>query len=116
MGAGETTQMDEEFLSLSLAERKAIISHGTALRLSDLRKRLFLAENKIRHYENEYGTTLHHLETAGLPDDAGYEMHEDYIMWRHWAGVADHTGEDITTLERIARHGLYLGDASCACQ
>jgi len=29
------------------------------------------------------------LDDRGLPDDAGYEMHEDYIMWHHWAAVAD---------------------------
>jgi len=28
------------------------------------------------------------METEGLPDDADYELHEDYIMWRHWTAVA----------------------------
>jgi len=116
MGASETTQIDEEFLSLSLAERKAVISHGAALRLSDLRKRLFLAESKVRHYQEKYGKSLSHLEVTGLPDQAGYEMHEDYVMWRHWAGVVIEAKEDITALEKIARHGLYFGDASGACQ
>jgi hypothetical protein len=111
MGVSDTTRMDEEFLSLSLSERKAIISHGTALRLSDLRKRLFLAENKVRYFEEKYGTTLSLLEDTGLPNEAGYEMHEDYIMWRHWAGVAEKAKEAASALERIARHGLYLGEA-----
>jgi hypothetical protein len=108
MGVSDTTRMDEEFLSLSLSERKAIISHGTALRLSDLRKRLFLAENKVRYFEEKYGTTLSLLENTGLPNEAGYEMHEDYIMWRHWAGAAEKAKEAASALERIARHGLFL--------
>ncbi len=110
MGIRETTQIDEDFLALSYSERKAIISHGTALRLSDLRNRLFLAENKVRQYEQKYQTTLSRLEDHGLPDDAGYEMHEDYIMWRHWAETIKETKQAIEALEKIAVHGLYLGD------
>ena len=116
MATRETTQMEEEFLSLSLEERKAIISHGTALRVLDLRNRRFLAENKLRQYEEKYQMTLSHLEDTGLPDEAGYEMHEDYIMWRHWARVVDETKQAIVALEKIARHGLYLGDVARACQ
>ena len=112
----ETGHIDEEFLALSPAERKAVIRHGTAFRLSDLKKRAFLAQNKVRHYEEKYGTTLSHIELAGLPDDADYEMHEEYIMWRHWAAVVEEVEEDITALERIARHGLYLGETPGACQ
>jgi hypothetical protein len=105
------TQVDEAFLSLSIDEQEAIISHGVALRLSDLRQRLFLAESKLRQYEEKYGTTLARLEASGLPDDAGYEMHEDYIMWRHWAGVANQAQQGISALERIAWRGLYSGEA-----
>lgn len=114
MGMRQTTQMDEDFLSLSLSERKAIISHGTALRLSDLRNRLFLAKNKVRQYEEKYQTTLSSLEDHGLPDDAGYEMHEDYIMWRHWTEAIKETKEAIEALQKIALHGLYLGDPANA--
>jgi hypothetical protein len=67
---------------------RAIISHGTALGLPELRKRLSLAESKVRRFEEKYGATLAQLDADGLPDDAGYEMHEDYIMWDHWAAVA----------------------------
>jgi len=116
MGTSDTSQMEEDFLSLSPEERKAVISHGTALRLSDLRNRRFLAENKLRQYEEKYGTTLSHLEGTGLPDEANYEMHEDYIMWRHWAKVFDETEQAIAALEKIARHGLYLGNVAHACQ
>jgi len=51
-------QVEKTFLSLPQEERKAIISHGAALRLSDLRKRLFLAESKVRHFEEKYKVTL----------------------------------------------------------
>lgn len=115
METRQTTQMDEDFLSLSYSERKAIISHGTALRLSDLRNRLFLAENKVRQYEQKYQTTLARLEDQGLPDDAGYEMHEDYIMWRHWAEAIKETKQAMEALQKIALHGLYLGGGPRAC-
>jgi len=82
-------QIEQTFLSLPREERETIISHGTAIRLSNLKKRLFLAESKVQHFEEQYKVTLAQLDDRGLPDDAGYEMHEDYIMWHHWAAVAD---------------------------
>ena len=108
MNTGVEMQVEKTFLSLPREERETIISHGTALRLSNLRKRLFLAESKVRHFEEEYEVTLAQLDTDGLPDSAGYEMHEDYIMWHHWAAVADKIKKDIASLEEIAQQGLYL--------
>ena len=108
------TQIEKTFLTLPPEERDAIISHGVALRLSNLRKRLFLAESKVRHFEEKYKVTLAQLDADGLPDDADYEMHEDYIMWHHWAAVADRTKKDITSLEEIAQQGLYMGELSYA--
>jgi len=112
MNTGVKTQVEKAFLSLPREERKTIISHGTALRLSNLRKRLFLAESKVRHFEEKYRVTLSQLDTDGLPDDANYEMHEDYIMWHHWAAVANKTKKDIAALGEIAQQGLYLGELS----
>jgi hypothetical protein len=114
MDTSVKTQIEKSFLSLPPEERDAIISHGVALRLSNLRKRLFLAESKVRHFEEKYEVTLSQLDADGLPDNADYEMHEDYIMWHHWATVADKTKKDITSLEEIAQQGLYMGELSYA--
>lgn len=83
-------------------------SHGVALRLSNLKKQLFLAESKVAHFEKQYQTTLLQLEGKGLPDDAGYEMHQDYIMWHHWASVINKLEPDIAALEEIAQQGLFV--------
>ncbi len=87
-----------------------MISHGVALRLSDLQKRHFLAQSKVQQFEEKYHLTLEALEAEGLPDDAGYEMHEDYIMWRHWAEVLEETEDRIASLQKIAEEGLYAGE------
>ena len=83
------TQREKVFLSLPREERETIISHGTAIRLSNLKKQLFLAESKVRHYEEKYKVTIVQMDAEGLPDNAGCEVHEDYIMWHHWADVSD---------------------------
>ena len=108
--------IERAFSSLPFEEREAVIRYGVAFRLSNLRKRLFLAESKVRHFEEKYNTTLAHLSTEGLPDDATYEMHEDYIMWHHWSTVAHKVKQDIDSLQEIAQYGLqweYLADVSC---
>ncbi|MEA3310225.1 MAG: hypothetical protein U9Q70_12050 [Chloroflexota bacterium] len=114
MEIGVETQVEKIFLALPREEREAIISHGAVLRLSNLRKRLFLAQSKVRFFEEQYGTSLTQLDAEGLPESAGYEMHEDYIMWHHWAEVVEKLKEDIVSLEKIAERGLYLGELSHA--
>jgi hypothetical protein len=113
-GTGVTGEMEKAFLRLSPEEREAVISYGVALRLSHLKKRLFLAESKIRHFKEKYRISLGELEARGLPDDADYEMHEDYVMWQHWAGVANKAKRDVDVLEKIAQQGLYLGETKYA--
>jgi hypothetical protein len=106
------TPVEKSFLSLPESEREVIISLGAALRLSYLRKRLFLAESKIQRFEKKHGMTLAEVEAKGLPDDADYRMHEDYVMWHHWGGVASQIKRDIDQLETITEKGLLLGDST----
>jgi hypothetical protein len=109
MSTDALTQIERVFSALPRAERETIIRHGVALRMADLNKRLFLAEGKVRAFTERYHTTLEQLDATGLPDDAGIEMHEDYIMWHHWTDVAQQTARDIAALQKIAQHGL-LGE------
>jgi len=106
MSAEPTTDIERVFSSLPSEEREMIIRHGVALRVANLQKRLFLAQSKVRQFEEQYGSTLEHLETEGLPDDASCEMHEDYILWRHWTSVVQKTTRDVNSLQDIARQGL----------
>jgi hypothetical protein len=101
------TALERAFAALSREERETIIRHGVALRVADLKQRLFLAQSKIRLFAERYQTTLEQLEAVGLPDDASYEMHEDYIMWHHWAAVAQKVAHDIQALQMIAQEGLF---------
>jgi len=101
------TQIENTFLALPPLEREAIISHGAAIRLSSLKQRLFLAQSKARSFEEKYQTTLDALNDGGLPDQADYEMHEDYLMWMHWAEVSAQCEKDIASLEKITSRGLF---------
>ncbi len=112
MSTDAISEIEGDFSSLPREEREVIIRHGVAFRLSDLRKRLFLAESKVRHFEEKYKSTLDQLDLNGIPDDASYEMHEDYIMWHHWDAVVHKAKQDIDSLQRIAQHGLHLREVA----
>jgi len=104
-----TTQIIEDvFLTLGSEERAAVITHGAAFRLSDLRNRLFLAQSKVKHFQAKYGKSLEEMDRDRLPDDADYEMHEDFIFWHHWSDAADVAEREIHTLERIIQFGLHF--------
>ena len=107
-------RIEDLFSALVPEEKASVISHGVALRLSDLQKRLFLAKSKVQRFEDKYHTTLEELDAQRLPNDASYEMHEDYIMWHHWAEVVGETKDRIASLQEIADQGLYAGEISGA--
>ncbi len=111
MDALMTRQIEELFSSLGTEEKVNIISHGVVLRLSDLRKRHDLAESLVRQFEEKYGVTLNTLEREGLPNTSDFKMHEDYIMWHHWADVVEETKSRIASLEKIAQQGLYTEES-----
>jgi len=106
------TQIEKTFLALPPLEREAIITHGAVIRLSSLKQRLFLAQSKVHSYEEKYQTTLDVLNDSGLPDQAGYEMHEDYLIWMHWAEVVVQCEKDLAALEQITSRGVFSGETS----
>ena len=110
MPAEVITQIEITFLSLARLEREAIITHGAAIRSSSLKQRLFLAQSKARSFEEKYQTTLDALTDSGLPDQAGYEMHEDYLMWMHWAEVIAQCEKDLAVLDKITSRGVLGGE------
>ncbi len=103
-------QIEHDFLALPQTERRTIISYGAAFLLADLRKRLFFAESKVRYFEDKYSTQLTHLDADGLPDDAGVDLHEDYIMWHHWTAVASQLRGDIAALQAVVTPRILTGD------
>ena len=103
--------IESKFSSLPDEEKVSVISHGVALRLSEWKKRLFLAESKVRFFEEKYRMSLAELDTKALPDDADHEMHEDYIMWHHWTEAVEKARKQVIDLNAIAVYGV-VGEGS----
>jgi len=101
-------KIEDRFLLLSTEEKRAVISHGIAFRFADMNKRLFMAMSKIRFFEEKYGINLSELNERGLPNNADYEMHEDYIIWSHWSEVAEKVKKQIEILQPIAEYGVVI--------
>ncbi len=100
-------------LNLPPDEQAAIVEYGAMLRLADLRRQLFDARHHIAELTAKYHTTLAELERSGLPDDAGYEMHEDHILWHHYAEQAAKAENAVAALEEALKSsGGALPDAS----
>jgi hypothetical protein len=104
------TEIEEKFSTLPDKDRETIISYGASLRLASLKKRIFLAEQKVKFFENQYKTTLKRIETRGIPDDAGNIAHEDYIEWSHWVKAAEKCKKEIELVQGIVEHGLRTED------
>jgi hypothetical protein len=93
------TPVSDVFATLPREDQEEIFNVGTAFRLLDLQKRLALAQENVKEFEAKYGATLDMLESEGLPEDAGYEMHEDYIEWHYWERVRKKTQDTLDVLK-----------------
>ena len=94
--------LDRIFHSLSPEDQAEILSVGAAFRRLSLQKRLTLAQARVQAFEVKYDTTLDQLEANGLPDDAGYAMHEDYVEWHYWSRVLEQNRKTLDTLAPIS--------------
>ena len=103
--------IEKLFDSLAEEEKTAIITHGIAFYLSAIKKRLFLAQAKVRDFEKKHRTTLEELDSNGLPDDAGFEMHEDYIMWHHWNEMSQKLKKQIENYRTAEMIGFSSAEA-----
>lgn len=92
----------EAFFQIPEDERASVLAFGIAMRVSQLRERLFHAQAKVKEFQEKYKTTLAALDANGLPNDSSPEMHEDFILWHHWDEQAHETASKISLLEQLA--------------
>ncbi len=86
---------------LPVEELTSILRQGAILRLPYLENRLLQAKEQVNRFEAEHGTTLDVLRVQGLPDDADYKLHEDFIEWEYWSDVLEQTGVTVGNVKVI---------------
>lgn len=92
-----------DIAELPSREMLSILRQGSVLRLPHLEARLRQAQERLTHFEGVYQTTLNHLTTHGLPDNANYQFHEDFIEWEYWQDVVSETDNIIKNVKRILK-------------
>ena len=80
-------------------EVKSIIHQGVMLRLPLFEGRLTLAREKIEQFQKKYQTTYKNLKSKGLPNNADYQFHEDFIEWEHWERIYKQAASIIRVLK-----------------
>ena len=94
----------EIFSTLTEEDRKAILDVGVAFRRVEIEKKLARAQSIIQNFEKQFGMTFERLEEEGLPEDADYRMHEDYISWSHYTRVAKKAQETLRALDALSEN------------
>jgi len=72
---------------LPTEEKGMVLGIGSMMRAWEVQKKIDLARHKIEQFESKYGTSLSALQERGLPIDADFRMHEDFIEWEYWADI-----------------------------
>ena len=97
----EPELLERAFHSLAPEDRAEIFSVGAAFHRLNLAKKTERAESKVRELEARYHTTLTQIEAVGIPDDADYGMHEDYIEWHYWSRTLEQSQKALSTLSAL---------------
>ena len=97
----EATVKILDWLELPTPELIPILHQGAILRLPYLQSRLEEARTQVNAFQNKYATTFSNLHEHGLPDNASYEMHEDFIEWEYWTEVSQQTTAALKNVELI---------------
>lgn len=92
-----------DIAELPSQEMLSILRQGSMLRLPHLEGRLRQATEQVNRFEAVYGITLEKLMAQGLPDDANYQAHEDFIEWEYWQDVISETDNIIKNVKRILK-------------
>lgn len=108
----ETASLIED-LNLPEEELVPILKQGAVLRLPYLESRLVQAEQHVLFFEEKYAITLDRLRTQGLPDDAGYEMHEDFIEWEYWN---DSLNKIRVSVRQVKAMLEKIGESASSCK
>jgi hypothetical protein len=96
------SDVGDAFLTLPQEDQEEIFNIGATFRLLELQKRLSRAQEKVEEFEAKYGMPLEELDSKGLPEDADYEVHEDYVEWHYWVRVREKTENTLDVLEKFA--------------
>jgi hypothetical protein len=97
----EPEAVERAFHSLAPEDRAEVFSVGAAFHRLNLAKRMERAERKVHEFEARYHTTFARLAEEGLPDDADFAMHEDYVEWHYWSRMLEQTQKALNTLSLL---------------
>ena len=98
----DTDNMARALQALAPEDRAGILSVGAAFHRLTVKKRLERAERKVAGFEEKYHRTLHEIEADGLPDNADYAAHEDYVEWHYWGRVLERDQRTLEALSMLA--------------
>ena len=81
MSQNRFSELDFNLLisELSPEEKGLVLGIGSMMRAWEVQNKIDLAQHKIEKLESKYGTSLIALQRSGLPIDADFRMHEDFI-------------------------------------
>jgi len=84
-------------------ELESILHQGALLRLPFLEGKLNQATARVKDFEEKHNITLPKLKQQGLPANAGYELHEDFIEWEYWVDARETLRSTILKVRQLLR-------------
>jgi hypothetical protein len=77
----------ESAIQLPIKVWQRIVQLGVERHVQELEAQLEEAQQQIAGFERKFGMSFVDLEQEGLPEDADWQVHEDWVEWSSWEGL-----------------------------
>jgi len=81
-----------------------IVQLGVERHIQELEAQLEEAQQQIAEFERKFGMSFVDLEQEGLPEDADWQVHEDWVEWSSWEGLKTDLEQQLASLRAMPEH------------
>ena len=74
---------------------------GVERHIQELEAQLKEAQQQIASFELKFGMSFAGIQQEGLPEDADWQAHEDYVEWSSWEGLQIDLEQQLESLRAI---------------
>ena len=78
-----------------------IVQLGVERHIQELEAQLKEAQQQIASFELKFGMSFAGIQQEGLPEDADWQAHEDYVEWSSWEGLKTDLEQQLASLRAM---------------
>jgi hypothetical protein len=93
--------VNDSVIQLPTKVWQRIVQLGVERYIQELEAQLEEAQQQIAEFEHKFGMSFADIEQEGLPEDADWQAHEDWVEWSSWEGLKADLEQQLESLRAM---------------